>query len=364
MSGYSLLFPGKVYFGEGSLQTLLKVRLPGRRGLVVTGKKSMQKSGTLGKVAGYLKETGKDVFIFDSVEPEVSVETVDECSKFAAAKKADFIIGLGGGSALDCAKAAAGIFRTGKSVKEYLDNSFAVEEKGAFFAAVPSTAGTGSEVTKNSVLTYTEKRIKISLRGDALTADLVICDPAITVSMSPEVTACTGMDALSHAVESLLSTGANSFTRALSHQAITMILKNLPLAQKKPADIKARSAMLEASLLAGFAFANGGLGAVHGIGHPVGAVCKIPHGMVNAILLPYVVDFNAAGNKKIRALAKNIRALNKKLGLPQRLSAACADVHQHILAILKTMVYKSGSMAYNPVKMDEVKVKKILEKAI
>jgi alcohol dehydrogenase class IV len=150
----------------------------------------------------------------------------------------------------------------------------------------------------------------------------------------------------------------------MSKKAIALIFKNLPLAYKKPTDIEARGAMLEASLIAGFAFGNGGLGAVHGIGHPVGAVCKIPHGLVNAILLPYVVEFNSQGNRSMKELARKIRALNKKIGVPSRFSALYPKAGANMAAILKTMVYKSGSMAYNPVKMDVEKVKKILEKAL
>ena len=331
----------------------------------------MKKSGVSVKIKTLLEKTGKTIFIFDQVEPEVSVETVDRCCAYALEHNIDFIIGLGGGSALDCAKAAAGVFKSGKSVKEFIDRDISVESRPAYFIAIPTTAGTGSEVTKNSVLTYTEKEIKISLRGEGLVPDLVISDPDLTLTMGSEITAYTGMDALSHAVESYFSTGANKMTKVLSLEAITLILGNLAAAYKNGKDREARYNMMLGSLIAGLAFSNGGLGAVHGIGHPVGAICKKPHGLVNAVLMPHVLRFNqrkikeesAKMNKAIGGdIIKKVESLNKIMDIPDKISRLDKDFAAKIDRIVSKTAY-SGSMAYNPLKMDEKKVLEILRKA-
>jgi alcohol dehydrogenase class IV len=300
------------------------------------------------------------------------VDTVDKAVIAARKKKADFFIGLGGGSAIDCAKAVAGIYKNKAGVRDYLDGKIKIDWKTGYFIAIPSTAGTGSEVTKNAVLTYPEKNNKISLRGETLVPSVVLADPELTMTMPPSVTANSGLDALSHAVESYFSTGANAYTKQLSSFAIKLILDNLPGAYLNGADRDARYNMLLASVTAGLSFANAGLGAVHGIGHTVGAVCGMPHGLVNAILLPYVEEFNSpavaaqiAELEKTtgKGFIKKLKSLNKKLGIPSKLSKACSNIGNRLDIIMSHLSF-TGSMAYNPVKMDAEKIKKILKEAV
>lgn len=372
MTGFNLLFPPVVRFGEGSLSMLEKENIPGAVGVIITGGNSAKKSGALDRAAAYLKKNGKKIHIFDGVEPEVSVETADKAARFCKNIKAGFVIGLGGGSALDCAKAAAGCAADKYSVVDYLEGKVKLTNPPLYFAAVPTTAGTGSECTKNSVLTWTDKKIKISLRGDMLVPRLVLADPRLTYSMPPDITAWTGMDALTHAVESYFSSGANEVTKSLSVSAIKMIQANLAKAYKNKDNKEARRAMLLGSLTAGFAFANAGLGAVHGLGHPVGAICKIPHGLVNAIMLPHVLKYNKkACLKGMKALEKEagndiietINGLNKKMKIPQKISDICCNAKGLSGLILSTTAY-SGSMQYNPVKMDAEKTEKLLKRVL
>ena len=372
MKKFSLLMPPKIIFGYGAVSAFSEAALPGKRAVIVTGKASSKKNGSLKKIKSILKKRKIKCFVFNGAEPEVSVETVDKCAAFARFKKADVFIGLGGGSALDCAKAACGIFREKRSVKDFLDSRAKIKKEPGYLVAIPTTAGTGSEVTKNAVLTYTEKRIKISLRGEKLVPALVVADPDLTLSMPKKVTAMSGMDALSHAIESYFSKGANDFTKALSLEAIKLITGNLYTAYKKPRNREARYNVLLGSLTAGLAFANGGLGAVHGIGHPAGAILKIPHGLVNAVLMPHVIRFNLSRCKKeLKALNKAVNGdiikiillLNRKMKIPAKLGKIRKNAKLKTDDIVGTTAY-TGSMSYNPVKMDEAKVYKILKAAL
>ncbi len=369
MKGFSLLFPEKIIFGNGKLNELKNISIYGKNGLLITGKNFALKTGLIDRIINLLND--KNIFVFNNVEPEVSVETVDRAADIARKRKIDFIIGMGGGSALDCAKAVSGICKENYSVKDYLDNKIKIIKDPCFFIAIPTTAGTGSEVTKNAVLTYTEKDIKISLRSEKLIPSISILDPELTLTMPETVTAYTGMDALCHAVESFFSINANPFTKLVAKNSIKLIFKNLYKAYKNGKNLKARYNMLYASLLAGFSFANAGLGAVHGISHPVGAILKLPHGLINAMLLPYVLEFNKKIiNKELKNLNKelqcdlieNIKKLNKKLKIPENFKKITKITEDKIDYIISKTEFKTGSMTFNPVKMDKNSVKQILQK--
>lgn len=371
MKNFSLLFPRKIIFGNGKIYELKNIDIPYKKGMLVTGKNFAKKTGLIEKIKSLLPD--KELIIFSNVEPEVSVETVDIVARIARAEKIDFIIGLGGGSALDCAKAVAGIYKENYSVKDYLDNKVKITKEPAFFIAIPTTAGTGSEVTRNAVLNYTEKDLKISLRSEKLIPDVVIADPELTITMPDTITAFTGMDALCHAVESFFSINANDFTKALAKKSIKIILENLYKAYKNGKNINARENMLYASLLAGFSFSNAGLGAVHGISHPIGAILKLPHGLLNAFLLPYVLEFNKKVIKKeLKNLEKDlncnliqsIKNLNKKMKISEHLKNIQQGIKNNFDYIISKMEFNSGSMSYNPVKMNRTNVKKILKEII
>ncbi len=373
MTKFSALFPGRLSFGAGSLEKHGAVpEIEGKRGVIVTGAASAAKNGSLAQALELVKKSKAEAFVFQGVEPEVSVETADRAAAFCREKKASFIIGLGGGSAIDCAKAASTAAVTGAKCADYLDAKVTAGADSLFFIAIPTTSGTGSEVTKNAVLKYTAKNMKLSLRGESLVPKIVIADPLLTTAMPKEVTSYSGMDAFCHAVESYLSTGANPLTMPLAAEAVKLIAANIETAYKNGADVEARTNMMLASILAGLSFATAGLGAVHGIGHPVGAVCGAPHGFVNAVLLPYILRLNReASEDRIRELEitagikleETASWLNRSLKIPEKISGLCPGAPSMMEKIIATTVY-SGSMAYNPVKMDEELVRRILGEAL
>jgi len=369
LSIYTYLFPKETKLGAGSLNELANVPINARCCVIVCGKGgSMKKNGALDRAISLLSGRGREVHVFDSVEPEVSVETVDSCADFISSKSAGLVVGLGGGSALDCAKAAATSAPQNISVKALLDGAKPAA-RPLPVCAIPSTAGTGSEVTRNAVLTYTVKKIKASVRHNEMVPFLVILDPELTLTMSPYITAYTGMDALTHAIESYYSNNANDFTASLSIRAAETIIQALPDAVNGPSDISAREKMLYASYEAGLAFSNAGLGAVHGIGHPVGSVCSLPHGVVNAVLLPAVMEYNIknarelrGGRQRAQSLLESVRRLIRQCGLPEKMKDVYGAYPEKIKEIASLAVY-SGSMAFNPVKMDTDKVIEILKGA-
>lgn len=372
MKDFSMLFPGRAYVGYDSIEKLQEIPFRGTRGLIITGRNFARKSGLLDNARRLIRKQSKEVFVFEGVEPEVSVETVDTAVELARRYRAEFFVGLGGGSAIDCAKAVSAIYRDRLSVKEYLDSKIPVRKETGYMVAVPTTAGSGSEATKNAVLYYTQKRIKISLRGESMVPSAVIVDPGLTMTLPPELTAYSGMDALTHAVESLFSRNANELTEILSLKALTLLVEGLLAAYKDGQDRKARYDVMLGSFTAGLAFANAGLGAAHGIGHPVGAVLNLPHGLVNAVLLPYVLKHNMSACsaqleqiKKVTGidLIKKIRSMNRAFGIPARISAIIPRAGEKMDEIISRVEY-SASMSYNPVAMDEAAVKKILKEAL
>jgi len=374
MTNFSLIFPPSVHFGFGSIEKLSTIELKGNNCLIVSGKNSMKKYGFIDRVTGILKKRKINSFCFTEVEPEVSADTVNNAVETARKNKADIIIGIGGGSAIDCAKAVAGLTsqETPSDVRNYIDGKEEIKKESLFFIAIPSTAGTGSEVTKNAVILYPEKNNKLSLRSEKLVPKSVILDPELTLTMDKNVTAYSGLDALSHAVESYFSKGANDLTKVYSETAINLIFKYLPTAYRDGRNKEARYYMLFASFVAGLSFANAGLGAVHGIGHTIGAVCKIPHGLTNAILLSYVLTFNAKfcpeklknlEEKTFKNFIKELFLLNKKLKIPPKYSDVCPDIKNKIGVILSNVSF-SGSMSFNPVKITIKEVEKILKDVI
>ena len=201
---------------------------------------------------------------------------------------------------------------------------------------------------------------------------IAVMDPELTYSMPKNITAYTGMDALTHAIESYFSSNKNVITEVLSFKAITLILGSIAAAYKKSSEKPARYNMMLGSFTAGLAFANAGLGAVHGIGHPAGAVLKLPHGLVNAVLLPYVLEFNSSvigpqlmQFKKATGIdmIKKIKSLNKSMGIPGKLSGAYKGAGKKAEEIIERVEY-SASMSYNPVIMDRAKVRQILKEVL
>lgn len=286
--------PRDIYYGKDTLAELKNLK--GEKAVLVLGGGSMKRFGFVDKVLGYLKEAGIEVKLFENVEPDPSVETVMKGAAMMREFEPDWIISMGGGSPIDAAKAMWVFYEYPDTTFEEIIQpfSFPTLRTKAKFLAIPSTSGTATEVTAFSVITDYAKGIKYPLADFNITPDIAIVDPELAETMPEKLTAHTGMDALTHAIEAYVSTLNSPFTDPLALKAISMVFTYLPDSYK--GDKTAREQMHYAQCLAGMAFSNALLGIVHSMAHKTGAAFStghIPHGCANAIYLPYVIQYNA-----------------------------------------------------------------------
>lgn len=286
--------PRDLYYGKGSLEVLKT--LTGKKAIVVVGGGSMKRFGFLDKAVNYLKEAGMEVELFENVEPDPSVETVMRGAEAMRKFEPDWIVSMGGGSPIDAAKAMWAFYEYPETTFEDLciPFNFPTLRQKAKFLAIPSTSGTATEVTAFSVITNYSNGVKYPLADFNITPDIAVVDPELAETMPATLTAHTGMDALTHAVEAYVSTLNSPFTDPLAIKAIQMVFDYLP--DSYNGDMAAREQMHYAQCLAGMAFSNALLGIVHSMAHKTGAAFStghIPHGCANAIYLPYVIKFNA-----------------------------------------------------------------------
>ena len=342
----------------------------GRRAVLVTGRRALREAGITDRLARSLRAAGVQVTVAEEVEPEPEVATVDRVRAIVRACGAEVVAAAGGGSAMDVGKAAAALAGEDAPTGEYFSDR-PVPAGGLGCVAVPTTAGTGAEVTPNSVLTDPDRGIKQSIRVPGILPAAAVVDGELTVPCPPGVTAAAGMDALTQAIESYLSVKATPLTEALSLQAARLIVPALPAAFADGEDLPARDAMAYGSLLAGMALANARLGAVHGMAHPIGFLCHAPHGAVCAALLAPVLRFNrdAAGAKydTLRDLfaadpADAVADLLDRLHLPTKLSAL--GLKEEMFDAIAAESMPSGSLAANPRPVSQDDVKALLQEVL
>lgn len=283
----------EVAFGEDALSRLEE--LDGRRGFIVTDQ-TMVKLGFVARVQQHLSNAGLESDIFAEVEPDPSLQTVRRAAAAMAQFEPDWIIGLGGGSSLDAAKAAWFLYERPDLDPAAINpfESFGLRSK-ARLVAISTTSGTGAETTWAVVLTDKEENRKLGLATGELLPDLAIVDPSLAAEMPPVVTADTGLDVLTHAVEAYTSAWANDFSDGLALQAIKLVFNYLPRAFDDGSDVEARERMHNAAAIAGLAFSNGSLACAHALGHALGAVLGVPHGRAVGLFLPYTIEFVAKG---------------------------------------------------------------------
>lgn len=286
--------PRDMYYGKGSLEQLKNIQ--GKKAILVLGGGSMKKFGFVDRAVEYLKEAGIETVLFENVEPDPSVETVMKGAAVMREFEPDWIISMGGGSPIDAAKAMWVFYEYPETSFEDIIQpfSFPTLRQKAKFIAIPSTSGTATEVTAFSVITDYAKGVKYPLADYNITPDMAIVDPDLAETMPAVLTAHTGMDALTHAVEAYVSTLNSPFTDPLALKAIHMVFEYLP--GSYGGDMNDREQMHYAQCMAGQAFTNALLGIVHSMAHKTGAAFStghIPHGCANAIYLPYVIKFNA-----------------------------------------------------------------------
>jgi alcohol dehydrogenase class IV len=304
--------------------------------------------------------------IFDGVEANPTILTVENALAHLTAMNADGVIAVGGGSPMDTGKAAAFLATNGGKITDYTARD-SVKRAPLPSIAVPTTAGTSSEVTNNVVFTNPETHYKFGIGSPNAAATRALIDPELTLTMPPSLTAATGMDALTHALESYISKGAYSLTEALALEAIRLIGRWLPVAVRDGQDRQARERMMMACLLGGIAFNQSRLVIVHPMSHPVSGWCGTPHGVANAILLPHVMAFNVvhAAEKLARvaralgvdtrgrpaaeasqAAVDKVRSMNDELGVPPNLSAV--GVRAELIPQMAADAMKSGNVPLNP----------------
>ena len=375
--------PRDLYYGDNAMEELKNLK-GHKKAIIVTGGSSMKRGGFLDKCEKILKDTGLEVKIFDGVEPDPSIETVYKGAEAMREFQPDVIVALGGGSALDAAKAMWVFYEYPEKKFDDIKTPFTMPKlrQKAIFAAIPSTSGTASEVTAFSVITDYSTNIKYPLADFEITPDIAILDYSIPMTMPETVSADTGMDALTHSIEAYVAGLRTDITDALAMKAIDMIVHNIEKAVK--GDKEGRAKLHVAQCLAGMAFSNALLGIVHSLAHKTGAEFHITHGRCNAILLPFVIQYNSkvcadrfadiarmlklSGNTDAEltaALVNKVKELNTKLGIKQtykdngvtedHFKQKCDDIAKNAVADPCT-----GS---NPRETDVANMKKVLEEA-
>ena len=369
--------PRNLYHGKGSIEVLKT--LQGKRAMVCVGGGSMKRFGFLDKVVSYLQEAGMEVEVFEGIEPDPSVDTVMRGAAAMQKFQPDWIVAMGGGSPIDAAKAMWVKYEHPETTFEDMIKPFGLPQlrNKARFVAIPSTSGSGSEVTDFAILTH--DGVKHPLVDRKLLPDMAILDSNLLDSLPKSLIADAGFDILAHALESYVATGAGAISRALAADAVKAVFAHLP--DSFAGDTGARLPVHQAATMAGIAFSQSGLGLCHAMSHALGGQFHIPHGRLNAILLPAVMEANAAANPlyahlargaglggaadtvAVRNLKNALVRLRKELNLPATLSQAGIpprEVRQAADTIVSAALADPCS-ATNPVKPDEKTVRHILQ---
>ncbi len=349
--------------------------------LIVTDKGVID-SGVGKKIKGHLEKEGMGVEVFDEVISDPDIANAEACIRIAKKEKFDLIVGVGGGSPMDIASITSVMLTNPGTIYDYFGINL-VKNPGIPTVLIPTTAGTGAEVTPNAILTDTKEKLKKAIVSPYILPRIAIVDPLLTLSMPPSVTSSSGIDALTHAIESYTSNNATILTDLFAKEATVMIGRSLRTAVANGNNLEARYDMSIGSLYAGISLANAGVTAVHALAYPLGGQFNIPHGIANGLLLPYVMEFNVLGNipkfaqiskflgERVEHLslldqayhsAKAIKALYRDLKIPQSLRELNVP-KEAIPEMAKVAINVTRLMGNNPRKMTVEDIEKIYEKA-
>ena len=288
--------PAQITIGRGSADSVgMEAKRLGGTNVFVISDPALQSLGITDQIVASLKAQGLGTAVYAAIAPEPVIDSVGPCLAAALASGCNLVVGVGGGSALDTGKAIAMLLGNGGSVRDYLGVGV-VPKRGVPSIMIPTTAGTGAEVTPNALFQVPELQDKRAVVSPYIIPDVAIIDPLLTLSVPPKVTASTGMDALCHAIESYTSVKASVLTEPYSLEAIRLIGNNLRIVVADGSNLEAREAMAKGSLLAGISIASAGTNAVHALAYPVQGRYHVPHGIANSLLLPYVMVFNCLGD--------------------------------------------------------------------
>ena len=382
MTPFEFATAGRIVFGEGCAASVPARAMEfGTKVLVVTGRDPGRAEWL---VEGLQRQNAEVVLL--CVEGEPDVDFVAGGAQLARRRGTQAVIGIGGGSALDAAKAIAALATNDGEAFDYLEvvgSGAPLEQAPLPVIAVPTTAGTGSEVTRNAVLAVRGQGVKASLRSPLMLPRLAVVDPALTYDLPPGITATTGLDALTQLIEPFLSSRANAMTDALCREGMPRVARSLERAWRNGRDAEARADMAIASLFGGLTLANAGLGAVHGLAAPIGGMVHAPHGAVCAALLPHVMGANVqamraadaghpaleraaemglllAGRSDADAAVAWLHGLAARLRVP-RLGELGVSASDH--AAIAAQAQRSSSMKGNPVALGDAQLAAILDAA-
>lgn len=347
--------PKSVLYGRNSLEKLgEQSKKLGKRAFIVTDT-IMEKLGYVEKCMQQLNKKGIIVSIYNKVDAEPTNIHVLEALSLCKEEKCDFIIGIGGGSCIDAAKAVPVLYTNGGEVEDYVQKDIEIENNPLPLIAIPTTSGTGSEVTSVAVITNKKTDVKMMMKHPSFIPKVAIIDPVLTSSLPPQITAATGIDALCHAIEAYISKFSQPLTDVLALSAIESIMKYLRIAYEDGHNMEAREAMMIASLQAGIAFSNASVTLVHGMSRPVGALFHVPHGISNAILLPTVLEFTKTS--AVKRLAKIGRNLNKDL-----YSNSDEEVADYTIGEIKKLCYDLRIPNLKEYGIDEIEFENAISK--
>ncbi|MDF3000178.1 MAG: hypothetical protein K0Q48_297 [Bacillota bacterium] len=384
MKDFQFKMPARIKFGNGICKSTAEFcKELGASKVFVLTDPNILKINILNPIIESFDNAKLPYEIYSDIIPDPDIETVDRTAEVLKMSEADLVVAVGGGSPIDTAKSICLLQTNAGSVRDYLfGGTKTVTNPCMPLICVPTTAGSGSEMTAAAVITDNQNKIKLSVTHDYLVPKLAIIDPACQLGMPGFVTATTGLDALTHAIEAYVSLNANPVSDAMALQAMRLIGKYLRTAVANGSDVEARSNMAVASSIASVAFMNGGLGVVHGIAQSMGGVAHVAHGVANALILPYAMERNVVGNlEKFRDIAIALGEDVDKLTLREAADKAASAVFklamdvrvplklievgvtlEHFPEIIKgTMGYRL--LAVNPCKLQEKDILEILEKA-
>ncbi|MBT4268611.1 MAG: iron-containing alcohol dehydrogenase [Deltaproteobacteria bacterium] len=338
---FEFLYSGKIVFEVGGISSLgERIKKLGGKKVFISIDKGILNSKSIAEGIASIEKEGLQYTIFSDIEPNPSIEIAEKGSRIFLENQCDFLVGIGGGSSIDTAK-AIGILTTNPGPLTQYEGPDKVSNPVPAIIAIPTTAGTGTEVTGSTVLTDPVRKYKLSIRSDFLLPRIALLDPSLLCSLPTAVIASTGMDALVHAIESFISVGASPISDGLALEAIRLCGENLRNFYANPDNLEAASNMMLASTLAGVSFANARLGCIHAIAHALGGYYNIAHGVACAVLLPFGMEYNLIANpekfariasamgEKIDGLGQMnaarrsvdaVRSLLKDLGIPETLT--------------------------------------------
>jgi alcohol dehydrogenase class IV len=374
----------RILFGAGTLKEAAPIAASfGRRALLVIGRDSDRAAWLIDQLRAHDVEV--DTF---NVDGEPQITTVLDGVQRARGIKCDVVIGLGGGSALDAGKAIAALMTNPGDLPDYLEvigRGQALKHQAAPYIAIPTTAGTGSEVTRNAVLASSEQRVKVSLRSPLMLPRVAIVDPELTYTLPPAITASAGLDALTQLIEPFTCNAPNPITDAICREGMLRAAQSLSRAYHDGHDQTAREGMSIAALLGGLALANARLGAVHGLAGPIGGLFPAPHGSICARLLPFIVEANIKAlqarephSPVLERYAEVARSLTARsaataLATVEWLHALCADLNIPALAqfgvsdadfaTIIAQAQKANSMKGNPIALTDNELREVLQQA-